>query len=114
MDKIKEIIDRVFKSEQEKRLMGAAVLVLIGLCIFIMAISPLVGASPIITLNGEEEMLVECGSEFVDPGVKATAKDEDISDGDDHRQCGYIKAWYLSCGVSAEIQETKSIQRAYR
>ena len=80
MDKIKEIIDRVFKSEQEKRLMGAAVLVLIGLCIFIMAISPLVGASPIITLNGEEEMLVECGSEFVDPGVKATAKDEDISD----------------------------------
>ena len=31
MDKIKEIIDRVFKSEQEKRLMGAAVLVLIGL-----------------------------------------------------------------------------------
>ena len=49
MDKIKEIIDRVFKSEQEKRLMGAAVLVLIGLCIFIMAISPLVGASPIIT-----------------------------------------------------------------
>ena len=80
MDKIKEIIDRVFKSEQEKRLMGAAVLVLIGLCIFIMAISPLVGASPIITLNGEEEMQVECGSEFVDPGVKATAKDEDISD----------------------------------
>ena len=41
MDKIKEIIGRVFKSEQEKRLMGAAVLVLIGLCIFIMAISPL-------------------------------------------------------------------------
>ena len=80
MDKIKEIIGRAFKSEQEKRLMGAAVLVLIGLCIFIMAISPLVGASPIITLNGEEEMLVECGSEFVDPGVKATAKDEDISD----------------------------------
>ena len=80
MDKIKEIIGRVFKSEQEKRLMGAAVLVLIGLCIFIMAISPLVGASPIITLNGEEEMQVECGSEFVDPGVKANAKDEDISD----------------------------------
>ena len=48
MDKIKEIIGRAFKSEQEKRLMGAAVLVLIGLCIFIMAISPLVGASPII------------------------------------------------------------------
>ena len=41
---------------------------------------PLVGASPIITLNGEEEMQVECGSEFVDPGVKASAKDEDISD----------------------------------
>lgn len=80
MDKIKEIIGKVFKSEQEKRLMGAAVLVLIGLCIFIMAISPLVGASPIITLNGEEEMQVECGSEFVDPGVKASAKDEDISD----------------------------------
>lgn len=45
MDKIKEIIGRVFKSEQEKRLMGAAVLVLVGLCIFYNGHSPLVGAS---------------------------------------------------------------------
>lgn len=80
MDKIKEIINRIFRDEREKRLMGAAVLVLIGLCIFILAISPVVGASPIITLNGDEEMQVECGTEFVDPGVKATVKDDDISD----------------------------------
>ncbi len=80
MDKIKEIINRIFQNEKEKCLMGAAVLVLIGLCIFILAISPLVGGSPIITLNGDEDMKVECGSEFTDPGAKASVKDEDISD----------------------------------
>ena len=79
MDKIREIINRAFQDEREKRLMGAAVLVLIGLCIFILAISPLVGGSPIITLNGDDTMQVECGSEFTDPGAKASVKDEDIS-----------------------------------
>ena len=80
MDKSRAILNRIFENEKEKRLMGAAVLVLIGLCIFILAISPLVGGSPVIALNGEEDMKVECGSEFTDPGAKATVKDEDISD----------------------------------
>ena len=63
MDKIKEIIGKVFKSEQEKRLMGAAVLVLIGLCIFIM-LSAAGWCQPDHHIEREEEMQVECGSEL--------------------------------------------------
>ena len=59
--------------------MTAGVIALIGICLFILAISPVVGASPIITLTGGDEIDAECGTTFTDPGVKATVKDEDIS-----------------------------------
>lgn len=59
--------------------MTAGVIALIGICLFILAISPVVGASPIITLTGGDEIDAECGTAFTDPGVKATVKDEDIS-----------------------------------
>lgn len=59
--------------------MKAGVIALVGICLFILAISPVVGASPIITLTDGNEIEAECGTTFVDPGVKATVKDEDIS-----------------------------------
>ena len=59
--------------------MTAGVIALVGICLFILAISPVVGASPIITLTGGDEIDAECGTAFTDPGVKATVKDEDIS-----------------------------------
>ena len=59
--------------------MTAGVIALVGICLFILAISPVVGGSPIITLTGGDEIDAECGTTFQDPGVKATVKDEDIS-----------------------------------
>ena len=59
--------------------MTAGVIALVGICLFILAISPVVGGSPIITLTGGDEIDAECGTQFTDPGVKATVKDEDIS-----------------------------------
>lgn len=79
MKKLREIWNTIFDNEKDRRLMTAGVIALIGICLFILAISPVVGASPIITLTGGDEIDAECGTAFTDPGVKATVKDEDIS-----------------------------------
>ena len=79
MKKLREIWNTIFDNEKDRRLMTAGVIALVGICLFILAISPVVGGSPIITLTGGDEIDAECGTEFTDPGVKATVKDEDIS-----------------------------------
>lgn len=79
MKKLREIWNTIFDNEKDRRLMTAGVIALVGICLFILAISPVVGGSPIITLTGGAEIDVECGTEFTEPGVKATVKDEDIS-----------------------------------
>lgn len=79
MKKLREIWNTIFDNEKDRRLMTAGVIALVGICLFILAISPVVGGSPIITLTGGDEIDAECGTQFTDPGVKATVKDEDIS-----------------------------------
>ena len=79
MKKLREIWNTIFDNEKDRRLMTAGVIALVGICLFILAISPVVGGSPIITLTGGDEIDAECGTTFQDPGVKATVKDEDIS-----------------------------------
>ncbi|WP_177973849.1 polysaccharide deacetylase family protein [uncultured Eubacterium sp.] len=79
MKKLREIWNTIFDNEKDRRLMTAGVIALVGICLFILAISPVVGGSPIITLTGGAEIDAECGTEFTEPGVKATVKDEDIS-----------------------------------
>ena len=79
MKKLREIWNTIFDNEKDRRLMTAGVIALVGICLFILAISPVVGGSPIITLTGGDEIDAECGTTFQDPGVKATVKDEAIS-----------------------------------
>ena len=79
MKKLREIWNTIFDNEKDRRLMTAGVIALVGICLFILAISPVVGGSPIITLTGGDEIDAECCTTFQDPGVKATVKDEDIS-----------------------------------
>ena len=79
MKKLREIWNTIFDNEKDRRLMTAGVIALVGICLFILAISPVVGGRPIITLTGGDEIDAECGTTFQDPGVKATVKDEDIS-----------------------------------
>ncbi len=80
MGKIRQMMANRFENGKDRRLMMAGILILAGICVFAAAVSPLVGGGPVISVNGDAEMTVECGQTYVDAGATAVLKDEDISD----------------------------------
>lgn len=69
-----------FVNGKDRRLMMAGILILAGICVFIAAVSPLVGGGPVVSVVGKDEIEIECGQEYRDAGATAVLKDEDISD----------------------------------
>jgi peptidoglycan/xylan/chitin deacetylase (PgdA/CDA1 family) len=74
------MINDRFEHDKDKRLMAAGILILAGICGFISAINPYLGGGPILTVEGEEEVEVQCGQEYIDAGAKAVLNNEDISE----------------------------------
>lgn len=79
MNKSGQMIKGKVQDEKNRRLMMAGILILAGICIFAAAVSPMVGGGPVISVNGDAEIEIECGQEYSDAGATAVLKDEDIS-----------------------------------
>lgn len=62
------------------RLMLVGILILIGICVLEKKVTPYVISGELtLTLNGAEELQVEYGTTYDDPGAKAVIRDEDVS-----------------------------------